>query len=214
MGVFVPLGTRKNCVGYLITERGCWEFVGFINQDGYGQIWNSETKRMEGAHRFMFRKHRGPIPGGKELDHVVCDNRPCCNPWHVEPVTHKVNTLRGQGKMAKQARQTHCKRGHLLAGENLLPPRQRSASHRECRTCMTDYQKVYRETNRERNKSRRAAWRAKPGNADRARAACRARYAAADKDKLREINRRNMREWRAKKRLNQGHPNSATRSAD
>jgi hypothetical protein len=41
----------------------------------------------------------GPVPEGLELDHL-CENPPCCNPAHLEPVTHAENNRR-----AAQARQ-------------------------------------------------------------------------------------------------------------
>lgn len=39
--------------------------------------------------------HVGPIPTGKELDHL-CRNATCSNPDHLEPVTHKENFNRGR----------------------------------------------------------------------------------------------------------------------
>ncbi len=60
----------------------------------------------------------GQIPSGLTLDHL-CRVRNCVNPAHLEPVTHRENTLRGDGVTAINARKTSCHRGHPFAGENL-----------------------------------------------------------------------------------------------
>jgi hypothetical protein len=46
-----------------------------------------------GAHRLAFMVLRGEIPEGLYLDHL-CRFQPCWNPWHMDPVTPSVNTLR------------------------------------------------------------------------------------------------------------------------
>jgi hypothetical protein len=52
----------------------------------------------------------------------------------MEPVTVGENVLRGEALSAKRARQTHCKRGHLLDGDNLyVEPKSR---RRACRICL------------------------------------------------------------------------------
>lgn len=74
----------------------------------------------------------GPIPEGMDLDHT-CRNRGCVNPEHLEPVTTQVNTLRGIGPTAENARKTHCKHGHPLEGDNLYVDPE---GKRKCRACM------------------------------------------------------------------------------
>lgn len=48
------------------------------------------------VHRAMWVLEKGEIPQGHVLDHL-CRNRRCCNPRHLEPVTTRVNTERGNG---------------------------------------------------------------------------------------------------------------------
>lgn len=76
----------------------CWWFVdaGRENRNGYGRIWWQGRELM--AHRLSYEAHVGPIPDGLVLDHT-CTNRCCINPAHLEPVTGKVNTHRGQAKL-------------------------------------------------------------------------------------------------------------------
>lgn len=49
---------------------------------------------MRGTHEITYEAFIGPIPDGHELDHVECQQTMCCNPWHVEPVTHQINMSR------------------------------------------------------------------------------------------------------------------------
>lgn len=106
----------------------CWLWkAGRTN--GYGVC--SVDGRHIRAHRFAYEALVGPIPPGKELDHL-CRNRPCVNPDHVEPVTTAVNVLRGVGPTARAARATHCPQGHPYDEQNT---RVRPDGSRACRRC-------------------------------------------------------------------------------
>ena len=107
---------------------GCWSWTGYLNF-GYGRF------RLQGkhwrAHRLAYSITVGRIPDGKVTDHL-CRNRSCVNPEHLEIVDSRTNTLRGESPIAKQARQTHCKRGHELSEGNLYPTK---TGYRMCRAC-------------------------------------------------------------------------------
>lgn len=96
----------------------CWPWEGFCDPKGYGR----RGPRL--AHRIAYEAFVGRIPKGKEIDHL-CGNRGCVNPWHLEAVAHIENIRRG-----RNARKTHCLRGHLL------PPPNRWG-HRNCQPCDT-----------------------------------------------------------------------------
>lgn len=99
----------------------CWPWSG-SKRNGYGLFRNG---RVVSAHRFAYEDVIGKIPRGLTLDHL-CMNRACCNPFHLEPVTKGVNTLRGNAASAINARKTLCFRGHELV---------QVKRQRYCRTC-------------------------------------------------------------------------------
>lgn len=114
-----------------IPECGCWIWMRRLNDGGYGCLNRGGEDTL--VHRITFKIRRGPIPEGKDLDHL-CRVRSCCNPNHLEPVTRRVNLLRGMAPAAHNARKTHCSKGHPLAGEN-LDPSSLKLGRRRCLAC-------------------------------------------------------------------------------
>jgi hypothetical protein len=124
------------------TGDGCWRFLGALSE-GYGKVGlGGKDDGLDYAHRITYRHFVGEIPDGLDLDHL-CRNRSCYNPWHLDPVTRHVNTLRGA---RTGYRATHCKWGHALTDDNI----RRAGSFRACRTC-------HRERERARSAAKRAA---------------------------------------------------------
>jgi hypothetical protein len=120
------------------SPTGCWLWTGTTGRDGYGKIG---VKRADGtwrslrAHRVSYEIHVGPIPDGLHLDHL-CRNRRCVRPDHLEPVTNRVNSLRGAGACAVNAVKTHCRRGHEYTPANTITKLTKYGTPgRECRTC-------------------------------------------------------------------------------
>jgi hypothetical protein len=94
---------------------GCWVYRGALTPKGYGRT--NLRRRSIPTHRFVYSMLVGPVPDDLTIDHL-CRNRACCNPAHLEPVTNRENVLRGVGPTAKNARKTHCIRGHEFTPEN------------------------------------------------------------------------------------------------
>lgn len=117
-------------------REACWSWTCSRNSYDYGSFSVKDgpvpgKRRNKQAHRVAYELTIGPIPDGLTLDHL-CRNRPCVNPYHMEPVTHAVNILRGQGAAALNAEKTHCKRGHPFSGDNLHIAPDGSRCCREC----------------------------------------------------------------------------------
>jgi len=100
----------------LITDSDCWEWQGARHQEGYGHIYIPGTKPSvyRSTHRVLYEIEKGPIPDGLFLDHL-CRNPPCCNPDHLEPVTPRENSLRGQNSNILLHLAGVCSNGHSLS---------------------------------------------------------------------------------------------------
>ncbi|MDQ3028986.1 MAG: HNH endonuclease [Actinomycetota bacterium] len=113
----------------------CWTWTAYIDSAGYGRFrTGGRTGQMEGAHRVAYRLLIGEVPDGLELDHL-CRNPGCVNPWHLEPVTHAVNSRRstaGEVNAARQRAITHCPQGHAYSAENTGFRRD---GRRRCKAC-------------------------------------------------------------------------------
>lgn len=110
----------------------CWLWTGYLDANGYGwiNVGGRAGKEILAA-RFGYELLFGPIPEGLEPDHL-CRLPACVNPFHLEPVTHRVNMLRGNTIAARNAAVTHCPHGHEYNELNTY--RQKDGS-RYCRPC-------------------------------------------------------------------------------
>ncbi len=108
---------------------GCWTWVAAKTSDGYGTFTvQGATYR---AHRVAYETLAGEIPNGLVIDHL-CRVRLCVNPAHLEPVTNRVNLMRGDTRAAEQISQTHCLRGHAFDEANTA---YEGKNKRRCRAC-------------------------------------------------------------------------------
>lgn len=110
----------------------CHRWTGAHTYNGYGRVKYGD--RIRGAHEAALLLSGVEIPPGMEIDHVWargCKYRDCVRVKHLEVVTPRENTLRGNSISAINARKTHCKRGHPLSGNNLLVVKH----GRNCRAC-------------------------------------------------------------------------------
>jgi hypothetical protein len=112
-------------------HNGCWQWISSLRYSRYphfclGGRWGKTIL----AHRYSYELFFGKIPEGMQIDHL-CRNKCCVNPSHMEVVTPRVNVLRGDTVVAKNAMKTHCLRGHPFDRENT------GISHdgRYCKTC-------------------------------------------------------------------------------
>ena len=117
----------------------CWPWTGGRDGSpggGYGVFFVGGRARQIRAHIFAYRMVIGPVPPGLVLDHVVCDNKGCVNPYHLEPKPRRANTLRGTSPAARNARKSHCDRGHEFNAQNAsLYAKSKSIAWRRCLVC-------------------------------------------------------------------------------
>lgn len=140
---FVTYSGRK--IGY--TEKDVQRFLSKFDKTEGCWLWNRGPAHLYAnfsikytsvlAHIFSYQYHVGLIPEGLVLDHL-CRNPACINPKHLEPVTQRINTLRGIGVAANNFKKTHCPAGHEYTKENTFI---RKCGRRRCITCTNIKQK-------------------------------------------------------------------------
>lgn len=137
----------------------CWPWALSRASDGYGQV--SIGGGMQRAHRVAYEILVGPVPEGLTLDHrchsdaaargecaggTSCPHRACIRPDHLEPVSRRVNILRGLSPSAVNARKAECDNGHPLDGPNLY---RHPSGARKCRECHREQARAHAARKRE-----------------------------------------------------------------
>lgn len=114
-----------------VPESGCWLWIAGDNGVGYGKL-TIKNKHIY-AHRFSYEFYRGKVPKGYDLDHL-CRVRCCVNPTHLEPVSRKINLMRGVRKTLLPKRSC-CMKGHEYTEKNTRIWTYKGRIIKTCRTC-------------------------------------------------------------------------------
>lgn len=145
---------------------GCWVWAGALTGAGYAQLSDRLTHPTRLAHLAAYERLVGPIPEGMQLDHTChtrdvscsggkCLHRRCVNPAHLEPVTRRVNLLRGRSPAARAAVAETCSEGHPFDAV-------KADGTRDCTVCSRAANRRWHATNRdEHNALRRARYAAR-----------------------------------------------------
>jgi hypothetical protein len=78
--IYAKVETDKN--------KLCFKYTGATNGKQYGRIW--ARGKNHSVHRLMYQIFFGDIPADKEVHHT-CGIRNCCNPAHLELISHREN---------------------------------------------------------------------------------------------------------------------------
>lgn len=132
---------KERFLSHILLQGGCWLWQGAKTIDGYGYFKArvGGAWKMLRAHRAAYELFVGPIPKGLTLDHL-CRNPGCVNPTHLEPVTQRENTMRGNSIVAQRARQVLCTRGHEFV---------QGMVQRVCRQCSAIRARAYKKRKKE-----------------------------------------------------------------
>lgn len=118
----------------VVKTTDCWLWTGKPNANGYGSIRvGGRGSKQRPVQAITWEAEFGAVPDGLELDHI-CRTRNCVRPDHLEAVTHEENLRR---RPSHRTWVSVCKRGHKLAGSNVLLGYRASSGHerQRCRAC-------------------------------------------------------------------------------
>ncbi len=115
----------------------CWLWTGARTKAGYGNFRRSKGGPISTCHRYVWETLVGPLEPGIQLDHL-CRVRHCVNPDHLEPVTNRVNVLRGMSPSAVTYRTGFCRNGHDMTDVYDY------GNGRACRPCVLERQRKKR----------------------------------------------------------------------
>lgn len=141
-------------------HKGCWEWLGTLDRDGYATGSSVKAPGTARAHRVVYRVLVGEIPREVTLDHE-CEVRHCVNPEHLTPCTAVENVKNGatrrvlrlwEGPLATvvQLRRAKgiCPNGHILAEVGTLPKIVGGEKlYIRCKACQHETQRQHRVKN-------------------------------------------------------------------
>lgn len=84
-------------------ERGCREWMGKRDRNGYGTVCILPLGTELKAHRVAWALANGPIPLERPVIRHTCDNASCCEPTHLEPGTQAENVADAVGRARNSA---------------------------------------------------------------------------------------------------------------
>jgi len=101
LDIKLPITRREDIISKLMSRvfvcpiTQCWIWTGPTSGSGKGGGYGRMCldNQTVATHLVSYTHFYGYIPGKRQIDHK-CNNRLCCNPTHLESVTHKQNQIR------------------------------------------------------------------------------------------------------------------------
>jgi hypothetical protein len=116
----------------IVTDDPCrWIGTPPLDKNGYARFAG------KGLYRVVWELLFGPVAAGLVLDHVKdrgCATNACSWPLHLEPVTPRINCLRGRSFAAVNFRKDRC--GTCGEPFDLFNTYWKPNGHRDCRACI------------------------------------------------------------------------------
>lgn len=117
-------------------RRGCLEWKGLLDADGYGRVkvHNTDTR----VHRAFFEIWYGTTLETSDVLLHECDNPKCFNPFHLRKGTQAENIADMDAKgrrVSASSLVTHCPHGHEYTADNTAVYKD---GKRRCRACMKE----------------------------------------------------------------------------
>jgi hypothetical protein len=114
----------------LITEKGCWLWLGASGNSGYGNI--RVDKIYYNLHRYSHHLFNGfNLDSDLQVRHK-CATKSCWNPEHLIEGTQSDNEGDKKIRGNRFDERTHCSKGHEFTNENTG---KLGGNHRYCKKC-------------------------------------------------------------------------------
>ena len=133
----IPVLNEKDVERFFVKVKKtntCWIWTASKTKNGYGAFGIRNI--MYYTHRVSYFIKHGKISKILSIDHL-CHNRICVNPNHLQEVTQKENTIRGDTGLHHKIK-THCPNGHSY-------DRKTKIGGRFCSICKSKNDKKYKD---------------------------------------------------------------------
>lgn len=131
--------------GIITNGVPCKKFLGALTKQGYGQVYDPETKGFILAHRLVAVVKLGMDNNDSSIEVCHhCDVRNCIEEKHLKIADKSWNMKDAYSKGRKVGfqKKTQCKNGHNLENHNVyFSP---NDGRRRCRQCRTDAAERFR----------------------------------------------------------------------
>lgn len=133
-----------------LVDTPCHLYEGGSNVHGYRKLM-VEGKQTY-VHRYTWEHFNGPIPDGKEVDHI-CETRNCVNIKHLRVVTH------GENMRAGLDRRGVCRSGHPLKSDDdfYFFTTKQGWKRRVCKRCQKERAAKWYQKNKKREQAKNRA---------------------------------------------------------